>query len=78
MVNTRRLMREGCALYHLFDLSHTGDIHTHILRDDSFLHQDLTHRLHYLASLEGLPSLHHVFPTSLGLTNAETETEIVP
>ncbi len=78
MVSARRLMREEWALYHLFDFSHAGDMHALILREDSFLHGDLTHRLHYLASLDGLPGLHHMLPPGLGLANAEAETEIVP
>ncbi len=76
-MSARTLMREGWALYHLFDFSHIGETHAIILREDSFLHGALMHRLHRLASLEGFPGLHHMLPPGLGLTNAEAETEIV-
>ncbi len=78
MMSPRTFMREGWAPYHLFDFSHTGEIQALILPENSFLHGGLTRRLHCLASLDGLPGLHHVLPPGLGLANAETETEVLP
>lgn len=77
-MSARTFMREGWAPYHLFDFSHIGETHALIPREDSFLHQDLPHRLHRLASLDGLPGLHHMLPPGFGLANAEAQTEIVP